>query len=164
MSLHSPDLSHLAAVLAEVEDPEIPGLALMDLGVLRFVRRDGASVTIGLAPTYTGCPATDVIADRVREAAAGVGVAARVERVLSPPWTSDDISARGRDQLRSLGIAPPQYRAASPEGMRGPRDGVVCPYCASDRTALRSAFGSTPCKALYQCAACDEPFEYFKCL
>ena len=159
-----PGLASLEAALSAVEDPEIPGLTLMDLGILRFVRRDSEGVRIGIAPTYTGCPATDVIAERVREAAAHAGFDARIDRVLSPPWSTDDITAHGRERLRTLGIEPPQPGALSPEALTGPRDGVPCPRCASSDTRLRSAFGSTPCKALYQCASCDEPFEYFKCL
>jgi len=159
-----PGLAPLETALAAVEDPEIPGLTLMDLGVLRFVRRDSDGVHVGIAPTYTGCPATDVIAASVREAAQRAGFDAHIDRVLSPPWTSDDITAHGRERLRTLGIAPPQFGALSPEGLSGPRNGVPCPRCSSEHTRLRSAFGSTPCKALYQCSSCDEPFEYFKCL
>jgi ring-1,2-phenylacetyl-CoA epoxidase subunit PaaD len=159
-----PDLAPLEAALAVVEDPEIPGLTLMDLGILRSVRRDKDGVHVGIAPTYTGCPATDVIAERVREAALGAGFDARIDRVLSPPWSSDDITAHGRERLSSLGISPPQFGALSPQALAGPRDGVSCPRCSSHDTRLRSAFGSTPCKALYQCSSCEEPFEYFKCL
>jgi ring-1,2-phenylacetyl-CoA epoxidase subunit PaaD len=153
-------------VLGEVEDPEIPVLSVVDLGVIRHVSVDekGAAV-VGLSPTYSGCPATAVIRASVIEAltAAGFGPVSVVER-LSPPWSSDWISAEGLKKLERYGIAPPVKAVTSPRHLRARAAAVSCPRCQSKDTQETSAFGSTPCKALHRCNACLEPFEYFKCL
>ena len=146
------------AWLAEVADPEIPVLSIVDLGVVRDVVCDDA-VTVSLAPTYSGCPATEAIEESVIAALEDRGLAdVRVRRVLSPPWTTDWISAEGRDKLRAYGIAPPEKRPV------GERLVVPCPRCGSEGTELVSEFGSTACKASWRCRDCSEPFEYFKCL
>jgi ring-1,2-phenylacetyl-CoA epoxidase subunit PaaD len=153
-------------VLQAVEDPEIPALSIVDLGLIRSVtpRSDG-TLDVGLSPTYVGCPATEVIRRSVecalRDAAVG---AFEVSNVLQPAWTSDWISAEGRRKLLEYGIVPPQKSASSMrEILRGPTP-VACPRCASTDTECISEFGSTPCKALHRCRACLEPFEYFKCI
>ena len=147
----------IRALLSELTDPEIPVLTLEDLGIIRWVRSDNDGVTVGLAPTYTGCPALEVIESNVMACLrAGGCEKVRVERVLSPPWTTDWISEAGRRKLRDHGIAPPCPLRE--------RDNVPCPRCASSDTAKISEFGSTPCKAAWKCSACLEPFEYFKCL
>lgn len=140
--------------LAEVEDPEIPVLSIMDLGIVRGVDcSDG--VTVSLTPTYSGCPATEAIEAGVVAALEEHGVEnVSIERVLSPPWTTDWISREGREKLRVYGIAPPERRARK----------VACPRCNSNNTEIVSEFGSTACKASYRCLDCLEPFEYFKCL
>jgi ring-1,2-phenylacetyl-CoA epoxidase subunit PaaD len=151
-------------ILESVDDPEIPGISIVDLGIVRFVRNDRALLTVGLSPTYSGCPATDVIAHDVRAALHRSGFdQLRIEKVLSPPWSSDDLTQRAKTKLSELGIAPPQYSTTHPLALHGPRDGVPCPRCGATRTLLSSEFGSTPCKALYRCEACLEPFEAFKC-
>jgi ring-1,2-phenylacetyl-CoA epoxidase subunit PaaD len=142
--------------LALVEDPEIPALSIVDLGIIRFVKTlaDG-TLEIGLSPTYTGCPATEVIRGSVEHALAAAAVGRFVVRsVLSPAWTSDWITVEGRRKLAAYGIAPPVC-ADRP---------IACPRCQSTETDCISEFGSTPCKALHRCRACLEPFEYFKCL
>ena len=154
------------AVLAGVPDPEIPVLSLVDLGIIRSVEvgPDG-TVDVGVSPTYSGCPATAVIrADVVAalEAAGFVGV--RVRDVLSPPWTSDWISADGRRKLEDYGIAPPPVAVARVRALAMPEAGPHCPRCGSENTELLSEFGSTPCKALHRCRACLEPFDRFKCI
>jgi len=148
-------------VLAKVRDPEIPVLTIVDLGILREVRRtrlaDGRDGwRIALSPTYSGCPATDMIHQQVRMALYAAGVTDfEIETRLAPPWTTDWISAEGREKLRAYGIAPPDP---------WPGDGpVACPRCGDTDTALLSEFGSTPCKSLRQCRACLEPFDHFKC-
>ena len=140
--------------LSEVADPEIPVLTITDLGIVRDVDcSDG--VTVSLAPTYSGCPATEVIESSVVAALAEHGVDdVRIRRVLSPPWTTDWITDAGRDKLRRYGIAPPAP---------GDRP-IACPRCTSEKTERVSEFGSTACKASYRCLDCLEPFEYFKCL
>ena len=154
------------AVLSGVPDPEIPVLSLRDLGIVREVLDHGQEVEVVLTPTYSGCPATEVIAQSVQDAVdtAGLGPA-RVTQRLAPAWTTDWISADGLRKLREYGIAPPgrgadEAQNAQPLRFR-PRS-VACPRCDSPRTERLSAFGSTACKALYRCLACQEPFEHFK--
>lgn len=152
-------------LLNDVPDPEIPVLSIVDLGVIRYVRaQETEPVTVGVSPTYTGCPATEVIQTAIRAKLAAAGYAdVRIETVLSPAWTSDWLSADGRRKLREYGIAPPAHCVANPRHLlREP--GVACPRCASMRTERLSEFASTPCKALYRCTDCLEPFEYFKCI
>jgi ring-1,2-phenylacetyl-CoA epoxidase subunit PaaD len=155
----------LWAVLAQVPDPEIPVLSIVDLGIVRFVRCSAdAAARVGLTPTYSGCPATEVIRGSVRAALDRAGFPeARIEEVLSPPWSSAWLSETGRARLRAFGIAPPEEPVSSPRALlNAPR--VSCPRCASRDTERLSEFGSTPCKAHYRCRACREPFDYFKCL
>ena len=151
-------------VLEDLPDPEIPALSIVDLGIVRYVRADRGGVRVGLTPTYSGCPATEVIRGSVERALKTAGYAhASIDTVLSPPWTSDWLSEAGKRKLREFGIAPPAESVSSPRRLFGsPR--VACPRCASVSTELVSEFGSTPCKAHYRCTACLEPFDYFKCL
>jgi ring-1,2-phenylacetyl-CoA epoxidase subunit PaaD len=155
----------LWAILEQVPDPEIPVLSIVDLGIVRHVREDAAGrVHVGLTPTYSGCPATEVIRSCVRAALdAGGFDEAVLEEVLSPPWTSDWLTPRGREKLRAFGIAPPRQSVASPRALRAART-VCCPRCGSGDSERVSEFGSTPCKAHYRCGACGEPFDYFKCI
>ena len=150
--------SQVFAALADLQDPEIPVLTLEDLGVLRWIRIEEGAVTVGVAPTYVGCPAVDVIEASVLARLKERGYRnAAVERVWSPPWTTEWITAKGRAKLQAYGIAPPVR-----VGQRAVD--VACPRCASCATERVSEFGSTPCKASYKCSDCLEPFEYFKCL
>jgi len=152
------------AALDGVMDPEIPVLGIVDLGIVRHIRCTASrTVEVGLSPTYSGCPATEVIRERVRDALVAAGLEARVVEVLAPPWTSDWLTARGRERLAQYGIAPPAESVTSPRALTR-RAAIVCPRCASERTERLSEFASTPCKALYRCADCREPFEYFKCI
>ena len=149
--------------LSKVADPEIPVLTITDLGIVRGVRVD-EGVTVELTPTYSGCPATEVIEQSVVDALGRQGVeGVRIERVLSPPWTTDWISDEGRAKLKAYGIAPPAEGGSKRELLQGRRQ-IACPRCESVDTALVSEFGSTACKASYKCNACLEPFEYFKCI
>ncbi len=145
-------------VLETVMDPEIPVLSIVDLGMLRRVEQaaDGV-IEVVLSPTYTGCPATDVIRRLVEEALDAVDIRpVRVRYALSPPWSTDWITEDGRRKLAEYGIAPPQPKARTDAP-------VPCPRCGSQDTELVSQFGSTPCKALRRCLSCLEPFEHFKC-
>ena len=152
-------------LLAAVLDPEIPVLSIVDLGIVREVRREtDGRVRVAITPTYSGCPATEVIRKLVRSALDAGGYAdAILEEVLSPPWTSDWLTVSGREKLRAFGIAPPEETVTSLRQILRP-PGVSCPRCGSRDTACVSEFGSTPCKAHYRCSACAEPFDYFKCL
>ena len=149
--------------LAEVPDPEIPVVSIMDLGIVRDVQCNGR-VVVSLAPTYSGCPATEAIEASVVAALQERGIVdVAIKRVLSPPWTTDWISAAGCEKLREYGIAPPA-QGSSKRDLLGSGQVVPCPRCASQETELVSEFGSTACKASYRCTDCLEPFEYFKCL
>ena len=154
--------------LAGVPDPEVPALSVCDLGIVREVLSDATGTRVVLTPTYSGCPATEVIAASIRDALqlAGLGPV-QVEHRLAPAWTTDWISDAGRAKLLAYGIAPPDsVRCAAPDAAVStvrirPRN-VACPRCGSLQTERLSAFGSTACKALHRCLACREPFEHFK--
>jgi len=149
--------------LADVPDPEIPVLSIMDLGIVRDVECDGG-IVVSLSPTYSGCPATEVIEASVIAALEDRGVVdVAVKRVLSPPWTTDWISDAGLEKLKAYGIAPPERGGGKRALLQGQRS-VACPQCESQNTELVSEFGSTACKASYRCTECLEPFEYFKCI
>lgn len=149
--------------LKAVPDPEIPVLTIADLGIVRGVTINDV-VTVELTPTYSGCPATEVIEQSVVDELHKHGVDdVAIRRVLSPPWTTDWITPEGRKKLRDYGIAPPGEVATKRELMRGIRS-IACPRCESLNTELVSEFGSTACKASYKCSECLEPFEYFKCI
>lgn len=157
------DVEQLRAIAARVHDPEIPVLSIEDLGILRDVRVEGQTIVVTITPTYSGCPAMDTISDDVRLAFIDEGYAdVRVDLTLSPAWTTDWMSQEGKDKLREYGIAPP---AARVDGSRLRLNlAVKCPRCHSLDTREITRFGSTSCKALYQCNACLEPFDYFKVL
>ncbi len=147
---------------AAVPDPEIPVVTVADLGILREVRLEDGVAVARVSPTYSGCPATQLIETAIAAALEKAGFRARIERVLSPPWTTDWITEEGREKLRAFGIAPPE-RAAGKRALFG-EGRVACPRCGSDDTERVSEFGSTPCKAHYRCRTCGEPFDHFKCI
>jgi ring-1,2-phenylacetyl-CoA epoxidase subunit PaaD len=154
------------AVLHTVPDPEVPALSLTDLGIVRDVRADHPGLEVVLTPTYSGCPATEVISQSVVDAldAAGLGPV-RITMQRAPAWTTDWMSEDGRRKLREYGIAPPgpvDLAAGTPIRIVRRAAAVACPRCGSEHTERLSAFGSTACKALYRCIACREPFEHFK--
>ena len=151
-------------VLAGVPDPEIPVLSVCDLGIVREVHTSAQGVAVTLTPTYCGCPATEAIAADVRAALLQAGAGSvEVHTRLDPAWSTEWISAEGRDKLRRYGIAPPHRQpAGAPQRVHLVPRAVPCPRCASTRTTRLSAFGSTACKALYRCEDCREPFDYFK--
>ncbi|MBS1535828.1 MAG: phenylacetate-CoA oxygenase subunit PaaJ [Bacteroidetes bacterium] len=151
-------------ILQSVSDPEIPVLSLLDMGVVRSAQRNGNTAEIKLTPTYSGCPAMDVMGDDIKKAFREKGIEARVQLVLSPAWTTDWITDRGRAALERYGIAAPLQPEADKEALLGNKKIVQCPQCGSQNTQLVSQFGSTACKALFQCQDCLEPFDYFKCL
>jgi len=149
------------AVLETVPDPEVPVLSLRDLGIVRDVLDDGETMEVVLTPTYSGCPATEVIAQSVHDAMAAAGLGpVRISHRLAPAWTTDWISEAGKRKLNDYGIAPPG--AVEQQTMRLRPRNVACPRCGSLDTERLSAFGATACKALHRCLACREPFEHFK--
>jgi ring-1,2-phenylacetyl-CoA epoxidase subunit PaaD len=157
--------------LGEVPDPEIPVISVVDLGIVRDVAFEGDECVVTITPTYSGCPAMEVIAESVIDALRARGLQkVRLKSQLSPAWTTDWMSDAGKAALKGYGIAPPVEQAIDISGlssgvkrhaMQAPR--VACPHCGSSHTELTSQFGSTPCKALYKCLDCREPFDYFKC-
>jgi ring-1,2-phenylacetyl-CoA epoxidase subunit PaaD len=150
--------------LEEVPDPEIPVLSVVDLGIVRGVAMKPDGVAIEVSPTYSGCPATEVIEMSIATHLKSRGVGeVTLTRVLSPPWTTAWLSEEGREKLRAYGIAPPQD-AADKRSLLGESRAIACPRCNATSTTLVSEFGSTPCKASYKCDECYEPFEYFKCI
>lgn len=151
-------------MLAAVPDPEIPVLSVIDLGIVRKVNVGADSVEIVVTPTYSGCPATEVIERSIIDSLSSNGVNNVVlKRVLSPPWTTAWLSDAGREKLREYGIAPPADDSSKRSLLDSLRT-IACPRCNASSTTLVSEFGSTPCKASYKCDSCLEPFEYFKCI
>lgn len=151
--------------LDEVADPEVPVLSIIDLGIVRDVFVDSAigSVRVVITPTYSGCPAMDVIAMQIRMCLLSKGAKqVLVENQISPSWTTDWMTEKGKEKLEAYGIAPPKRKSANPLALFE-EDTVTCPKCKSDDTILTSQFGATSCKALYKCNHCKEPFEHFKC-
>ena len=148
-------ISDIWAWLDQVPDPEIPVISVVDLGVVRDVNWKGDTLEVAVTPTYSGCPATRVISMEIETALRDQGVTdVKIKTQIAPPWTTDWLSDKGRARLEAYGIAPP-----SPAG--GPEQ---CPRCASKNLSRISQFGSTPCKAQWQCQDCLEPFDYFKCI
>lgn len=155
-------INNIKSILSSVTDPEIPVLTIEDLGILRDVKINDGIPEIIITPTYSGCPAMDAIAMNIRMALLENGVKDfKITQVLSPAWTTDWMSEEGRQKLKSYGIAPPVGRSINEEVLENLH--VECPQCRSHNTKLVSAFGSTACKALFQCNDCKEPFDYFKC-
>ena len=151
-------------IASNVPDPEIPVITIGELGIVRAVTLDEEGrATVSLTPTYSGCPAVQVIEENVHTALAEAGINAQVKRVIYPPWTTDWISQSGRKKLTACGIAPPVKSSASKPGLFQ-REAPHCPRCNSSATVLISQFGSTPCKSHYRCESCLDPFDYFKCL
>jgi ring-1,2-phenylacetyl-CoA epoxidase subunit PaaD len=153
--------------LRDVPDPEIPVVSIVELGIVRSVAMSGGKLTVRVTPTYSGCPATAMIDEGIRAALQKLRIAEfSIETVLAPPWTTDWIAPEAKAKLRAFGIAPagaaaPRVDVAGISPLRSKVD-VRCPRCGSTSTSLIAQFGSTACKALYRCRACEEPFDYFK--
>ncbi len=154
-------------LLQSVTDPEVPVLTILDLGIVRnveLIEKEGqTSVKVTITPTYSGCPAMDVISINIRMALLSNGIRhIEIASQLSPAWTSDWMSEEGKRKLKEYGIAPPYKKANEATGLFE-EDAVPCPRCGSENTQLVSQFGPTACKSLYKCLSCFEPFEHFKC-
>jgi len=151
-------------LLGGVMDPEVPVLSVVELGIVREVKLVEDLVEIKITPTYSGCPAMNVIEFEIVKAMEQAGIEKfHIETILSPPWTTDWISQSGLDKLSEYGIAPPEKTHSDKGQLSIFQKEIVCPQCSSDRTELVSQFGSTACKAQYKCLDCLEPFDYFKC-
>jgi ring-1,2-phenylacetyl-CoA epoxidase subunit PaaD len=154
----------LFAILETVSDPEIPVLSIMEMGIVRAAEMNDNIAEISITPTYSGCPAMDVIGDDIKKSLQEKGIEAKINLVLSPAWTTDWITPKGRLALEKYGIAAPLEPEADIEALLGNKKLVKCPQCGSQNTKMISQFGSTACKAFFQCQDCQEPFDYFKCL
>ncbi len=168
-----PSIDEVWHWLRQVPDPEIPVISLTDLGIVRNVAWQDDTLVVTVTPTYSGCPATSIINLDIETTLVEKGVAkVRVERQLSPAWTTDWLSAEGREKLKAYGIAPPVAGTAADgilmkriDRLSGASNlSISCPRCGSAQTEKISQFGSTPCKASYRCTDCLEPFDYFKCI
>lgn len=157
---------HIYNILSEIPDPEIPVISITDLGVIRDVKITGdSSIELRITPTYSGCPAMQQIEDDVRKKLQENGFEdIRIQTIYSPPWTTDWINDAAKERLREYGIAPPEHTTEDKSWLTGKEKTIRCPRCKSIHTKLISQFGSTACKALYQCQDCLEPFDYFKCI
>jgi ring-1,2-phenylacetyl-CoA epoxidase subunit PaaD len=152
-------------LINEIPDPEIPVITISELGVIRDVIVNGDKVEIKITPTYSGCPAMQRMENDIREILNKNGIPdIKVTTVYSPPWTTDWITEDAKEKLRKYGIAPPEKTTEDKSWLSGKTKVVKCPRCGSVYTKLISQFGSTACKALYQCQDCLEPFDYFKCI
>ncbi len=158
-------MKNIANILRSVSDPEIPVLSIMDMGVVRdYSIQASGEVLVKITPTYSGCPAMDMIAVEIRAALEDAGYQSKVELVLAPAWTSDWITEEGRAALEKYGIAPPLEASADKRALLDDERIVKCTNCGSTNTKMVSQFGSTACKALFKCIDCLEPFDYFKCI
>ena len=168
MSANTLTRDDVFSILDEVMDPEVPVLSVVELGIVREVALDGTGVVVTITPTYSGCPAMRMIEEEITTALEAHGLSpVRLETVYTPAWTTDWMSAKAKEKLRAYGIAPPGRAqndalillTRAPAAAR-----VVCPYCGSHDTEVRSEFGSTACKSICYCIACEQPFEAFKAI
>lgn len=155
----------LYKILESVTDPEVPVLSILDLGIVRHAGfTESGMIKIIITPTYSGCPAMDVIQFEINAALERAGHHnVTIETVLSPAWTTDWITEEGKEKLKNYGIAPPAEKTSDPSFLTGTGKVIACPRCGSNHTEMISLFGSTACKSLYKCIDCKEPFDYFKC-
>jgi ring-1,2-phenylacetyl-CoA epoxidase subunit PaaD len=165
VSMENADKHIILEWLNEVKDPEVPVLSITDLGIVRELSWEREKLIVTVTPTYSGCPAMDVIASGIKMLLAEKGIAAtEVRTILSPAWTTDWMTEKGKQALKAYGIAPPNptQQVCTPDDF-APEEAVSCPHCGAGNTSQVSRFGSTACKALYKCNVCKEPFDYFKC-
>ncbi len=165
MNIASTDINTIWSYLEAIKDPEIPVLSIVDLGMVRDIHFHDEELEVIITPTYTGCPAMDMIAASIRAELAAKGFSTiKITHSISPAWTTDWMSEKGKQQLKEYGIAPPNPKQqVCNDKLFAPDEAVQCPHCESWHTQRISEFGSTACKALYQCDECKEPFDYFKC-
>lgn len=158
------EILRIRILLSDIPDPEIPVLTLADLGIIREISIEGKKPVITITPTYIGCPAMKVFEDDIIQKLKDNGYRdVEVKKSLSPAWTTDWMSESGRNKLRAYGICPP-LGTSDKTYLQREKKSITCPRCASQNTEMISSFGSTPCKSLYKCLDCKEPFDYFKCI
>lgn len=160
-----PEKKKIFDLISEIPDPEIPVITISELGVIRDIIVEGEKVEIKITPTYSGCPAMQRMENDIKDVLHKNGISdLKITTVYSPPWTTDWIPEEAKEKLRKYGIAPPEKSTEDKSWLTGKSKIVMCPRCKSKNTKLISQFGSTACKALYQCQDCLEPFDYFKCI
>lgn len=164
METESIDKTILYTYLEEIKDPEVPALSIIDLGIVRDIKMNDDELEVVITPTYTGCPAMDMIASAIKVELATLGFKKiKITTILFPAWTTDWMSEEGKRKLKEYGIAPPNPKQQVCNSSLFAEETIQCPQCSSYHTHRISEFGSTACKALYQCNDCKEPFDYFKC-
>ena len=165
MTTHQINKQTIYSYLEEINDPEVPVLSIIDLGIVRDVKMNEDEIEVIITPTYTGCPAMDMITTTIKIELATLGFKkVKITQILSPAWTTEWMSEEGKRKLKEYGIAPPNPRQqVCDQKLFAEAEAVQCPHCNSYHTHRISEFGSTACKALYQCDDCKEPFDYFKC-
>ena len=152
-------------LLAEIPDPEIPVITIVDLGIVRDVIVKDSSVIVEITPTYSGCPAYEPIEREIISRLKEEGFEkVEIKKTLSPAWTTDWMSDEAKEKLTRYGIAPPEKTSSDKNVLLDKKKNILCPHCGSDKTEMISMFGSTACKAIYRCNNCTEPFDYFKCI
>lgn len=154
----------LFPILKSVPDPEIPVLSIIDLGVVRNAKIEDDKAIIDITPTYSGCPAMDVIGDDIKKIMTENGYNTTVNLILAPAWTTDWMTDEGKAALKAYGIAPPTDAVTDKRALLGEERVIECPHCNYTNTKLVSQFASTACKAMFKCQDCEETFDYFKCL
>lgn len=160
----SENIAEVWKTLEQVSDPEIPVLSVVDLGIIRDIKQIDDRLEITITPTYSGCPAMDVIEQDVKAALKFAGFEnVKIKTSIHPAWTTDWMSESGKKKLIEYGISPPEH-SSDKSALTGQPKEVICPLCRSKNTRLQSQFGSTPCKSLYVCNECSEPFDHFKCI
>ena len=165
MTIHQIDKQTIFSYLEEINDPEVPVLSIIDLGIVRDVIMHEEEIEVVITPTYTGCPAMDMITAAIKIELTTLGFKKiKITQALSPAWTTEWMSEEGKRKLKEYGIAPPNPKQQTcDQKLFAVAEAVQCPHCNSHHTQRISEFGSTACKALYQCIDCKEPFDYFKC-
>jgi len=164
MTVYTINKEAIYSYLEEINDPEVPVLSIIDLGIVRDVKMNNEELEVIITPTYTGCPAMDMITATIKIQLATLGFKKiKITQVLSPAWTTEWMSEEGKRKLKEYGIAPPNHKQqVCDQKLFAAAEAVQCPQCNSYHTHRISEFGSTACKALYQCDDCKEPFDYFK--
>ncbi|MDZ4752128.1 MAG: 1,2-phenylacetyl-CoA epoxidase subunit PaaD [Flavobacteriales bacterium] len=159
------NVDEIWTALGEIEDPEIPVISIVELGVVRDIQWNNDSLEVTITPTYSGCPALKAMEDDIVEVLNEFGIEKfEIKTTLTPAWTTDWINEDAREKLRIYGIAPPLHSTVDKLSLVGRSRSIACPQCKSTSTSMISQFGSTACKALYKCNDCLEPFDYFKCI
>ena len=159
------NIQEIKHILSEIPDPEIPVINIAELGILRAVNNEGGQIKVVITPTYSGCPAMNQIEKDIEKKLIEIGINEfSIEMVYQPAWTTDWMTENAKKKLLDYGISPPERTTFDKRAITGENINVICPLCKSYETKLVSQFGSTACKALYQCEKCLEPFDYFKCI